>query len=1427
MTSLVTRIGSTTASANSSQLTVSTQSNVSAINSTIVSAVAPAFATLSSQQASDGLKSNLYLQATLKVSSEIDTLVELGKTGGTPQVTKEQTRSYISQKIRTLKESAKSPVNLPSVRSDLCKLSRISSAHYPDLKEEVFNLLLHLIEEDPITPQTAHGILEMVIDLNSDLALLNAQILSILFQKKLARVFSASVELFLRHYNKKDHVNGVNELQKLALLETQSNFSGLNTKENLSIEFYSQMALEASKRLTSDKTFFTEIFERLSHFAASLGKAYNTDLGAFFSELGQVFQGLDNKIKEKWFEGLFMLREVVQKAPDNMKKVITIQVLLETKKEGYDWKFIYGALEILGEIVSQTEDIKVLDAALFGQSVTKIDMPASSTLKMAKASMALGAAATKRVTPKVCGIYEFLKFTGYSKTARIATKNDKKADNAIQAKSKELCLLIAQKMSKAYEGRKLLLYRFQTAEIRQKAKNEDPLFQILGTVIPAHQKYHKTWLGSPTSISRNEQIRFSRSDEIDLKSNHSATLIEASDSGLEPKSIFHQAVIRGKFDIVQNQISLKKDVVNIKDSDGNTPLILAAREGHTQICEMLMKAGASPITRGENFRNAFHNAAAAGKMQIMKLFAAEKVLLNSIDESKRTPFMLAAEQGHADICEVLFDMQANMEAADKKGLNALHLAASNGHIDVVNLMILLQKNKIKLDNKDKEGNTALILAANEGHYQVCIALLKAGADPLSTNEYGENAMHFAAYDGKVELVKMLLVHKQLIDSKTKEGSTPLICSAKGESHSEVCEVLLKAGADPLLKNEDGWNAMHLAVLAGNSEIVKMLCVHKQLIDSQIKEGKTPLMLAAREGDLKVFDVLLKAGADLRKIDQDGWNAMHLAAINGHTEIVKILSAHKQLIDSKIKLGQTPLLLATEEGHLETCEVLLKAGANPLTIYEDDWNAMHLAASEGKTKIVKLLLVHKQLIDSKIKMGHTPLLLAAQKGHLEICEVLLKAGANPLATDENSENAMHSAADEGKIGIVKILSAHKQLVNSKNKNGETPLIFAARDGYLEVFEVLLKAGADPATMSEAGWNAMHFAAFNGNIEIVKILSTYKQLVNSTKKDGQTPLLLAAEQGNLETCKVLLKAGANPLAIDEDGYNAMHLAATEGKGEIVQLLVAYKPLIDSISKIGKTPLIYAAQEGHIEACEVLLKAGASPLINDVDGWNAMHWAAINGKNEIVKILSVQKALIDSKDKKGATPLKFAESFEHLDTYEALLKVGANPPTADEHGMNAMHWAADYGKTEIVKLLLTYTQYIDSKAKNGATPLMIAADQGHVEVCIALMKGGANLTATNEYGESAMHRAAKEGKVEIVRLLSAHKQLVDFKDIDGSTPLMLAAKQGHSVVCEVLLKTGANPLAVDKYGDNAMQLAESTGKSEVVKMLSEYYKRLDAKK
>lgn len=1425
----------------------------------VASAAAPAFANLGSPSQSD-----IFLQAALKVSSEIDTLVELGKTGGTPQITKEKIKLHIAQKIQALMESVKDPYNIPSVRSDLCKLTRISSTHYSELKEKAFDLLIKLIEEDPVAPHTANGVLEIVIELNSDLILSKAQLLTINFQKKLARTFSAAVELYLRHYNKEDHVNAVTESQKKDLLETQKSFNGLNTKENVALEFASQMAIEAGKRLTSDSSAFMEVLERLSHFAFSLGKAYANDLSGFFTEFVQVFQGLDNKIKEKWFEGLFMMRDLALKAPDDIKKVVVIQSIFATKKVIHDWKFIYGALEILTELISKTDDVKVLELALCGQTL-KMDTAAVEALE--KQIVTLSKTVAEATAPRFPGAVDFIAYKEFSRKAFIATGNDKKADTNIQNKAKELSASLAKKLATTFDGRQLLLDRYLAVESPSN-ETEKNLLLILKVVIPADQKMRTTWLGSKSEVDSKHDLAITSpssakkpplplpktpphplpkqttvSKQVPLtgeKVAENKLFLQRSNNGNEkqirpatpplpptPKLDFHQSVAQGKTAAVQAFLEQNKELASTKDANGNSPLMLAARIGAIEVCTMLTKAGASPITRGEKFQNALHNAAAAGHVEIVKLFSSEKMLLDAVDEDNNTPLMLAVKNGHANVCAFLLDAKPNID-----GLNLLHIAAANGQVAVVDLLI--KRKLISINAKDRDGNTALILAVKNNHNQACKSLLNAGANHTLVDLFDRNALHWAVRLGHIDIVNTLSPsYKDLINSRSKQGTTSLSMAASS-GHVEICEILLTAGANPNIPDEKGLNSMHTAARAGKVAVIQLLSKNKPLIDSRTLEGTTPLMFAADSGNVEACKKLLQLGAKPTLKDEGGLNALHYAAQKGNLEVVKLLSAHQELVNSKIVNGQTPLIIAAQNGYREICEILLKAGAKPDDVDTEKFNAMHWAVSQGKMDVVQLLSSYKNLINSRSLTDYSPLILALTRNHLEIfqhllnqgadpnenfskypvlflavyldnliaCNMLLKKNANPLAMDIDGNNVLHLAET---IEIVRLFLPYKNLINSKNKLGNTPFMLVENE---EIFDALLKAGANLNEVNKDNWIVMHYAANNGRAQIVrKLLTLNPKFIHSRTKDGNTPLMLAASKGHLESSKILLEAGASPHDTGHYDFNTLHHAAFNGKAEIVRLLSDDKILINSKRKgDDNTPLFLAAEKGHREVCEVLLKAGADTSITTVEGWNVLLDAIFNGKKEMVELFSTDQRILDLPNIHGQTCLEFAATEKKIDIWEILLKAGA-------------------------KARLEFKEYYENfKAltnAKGNTPLLIAAENGNYQMCELLLKAGANLNATNEEGFNAMHMAIQAKKLNIVKYLSIHKTLLEAKTNSGHTPFLLAVQQNQKEAVEVLLKAGVDPEAtLGETGQNALHMAIVFNHIEMIQQLSTNKKLITSK-
>ena len=120
-------------------------------------------------------------------------------------------------------------------------------------------------------------------------------------------------------------------------------------------------------------------------------------------------------------------------------------------------------------------------------------------------------------------------------------------------------------------------------------------------------------------------------------------------------------------------------------------------------------------------------------------------------------------------------------------------------------------------------------------------------------------------------------------------------------------------------------------------------------------------------------------------------------------------------------------------------------------------------------------------------GFTPLLAAAQRGHTEVCELLMANGSDLEERESDTQDtALHYAAIEGNESLLQLLLSQKADVNSKGRIGFTPLHLASQEGHLSSVVTLLQAGADPLLPQVDGALAIHLAAGQNHHEVVRIL-----------------------------------------------------------------------------------------------------------------------------------------------------------------------------------------------------------------------------------------------------------------------------------------------------------------------------------------------------
>ena len=220
--------------------------------------------------------------------------------------------------------------------------------------------------------------------------------------------------------------------------------------------------------------------------------------------------------------------------------------------------------------------------------------------------------------------------------------------------------------------------------------------------------------------------------------------------------------------------------------------------------------------------------------------------------------------------------------------------------------------------------------------------------------------------------------------------------------------------------------------------------------------------------------------------------LHLVAYFGLEDIFEpLLTIAKFDFDSKDAYGQTPLLVAAENGHEGIVKLLLASEVN--VNLQNDFNSTPLlvAASNGHEGVVKLLLAATEVnVNLQNDYNETPLLVTARNGHEGVVKLLLTTSVNVNLQNIHSETPLLIAAKNGHEGVVKLLLATEVNVNLQNNYKYTPLLVAARNGHEGVVKLLLATGkVDVSSKDNNGRTALSQAVTYGREGIIKLLKDY--------------------------------------------------------------------------------------------------------------------------------------------------------------------------------------------------------------------------------------------------------------------------------------------------------------------------------------------------
>jgi len=522
-------------------------------------------------------------------------------------------------------------------------------------------------------------------------------------------------------------------------------------------------------------------------------------------------------------------------------------------------------------------------------------------------------------------------------------------------------------------------------------------------------------------------------------------------------------------------------------------------------------------------------------------------------------------------------------------------------------------------------------AAMHGDFDSVRILIQEGEEVNAAQGDGMTALHWAAENGDIEMLEMLISAGANSEAVTRLGRyTPLHLASKIGKDASVVSLLRLGSAVNPRTTTGAVTPLHFAASSGSQVAVKALLDYGADVDAKEQQwGQTPLMFAAAFNRTETIELLVAHGADIARAakvvdiakrqqedraDQVKWNSLRRTLVGSSTG-----SSEPRQSNSSASTASNTVPQPVQEVQLRAVDEIDPLSYADLVGTHGGLTPLLLAVREGHFEAIRTLLDNGADINQTSAGDQTSsILLAAVNGHFDLVEQLLEWGADP-----------NIASDAGGTPLYAVLNMEWA---PKARHPQPVDYMQQQIGYLELMEVLLEFGVDP------------------NVRLKKNLwyTTYARDLLGVDRSGATPFWRAAHATDVAAMELLVRYGADPTIAtrktpdrrrrrgDQEDFSGLSPVPVGGRA--VAPIVAAAGVGYGQGFAGNSHR--HVPDGWIPAVQYLVEEhGADVNDRDHNGYSPVHHAAARGDNELILYLVSLGADVTLVSRTGQTTVDLA--------------------------------------------------------------------------------------------------------------------------------------------------------------------------------------------